>query len=137
MSVIYLSGPINGKDDGLCRAWRNSAASSLKAAGHAVLDPMGRDYRGREEESAEEIVSLDKEDIESSEVVLVNANSPGWGTAMECLYAISMGKRVVVFATHASAPSISPWLRCHSHAIFDSLDSAIAHIAYGSATGTR
>lgn len=137
MSVIYLSGPINGKDDGVCRAWRSSAASSLTAAGHAVLDPMTRDYRGREDENAEEIVSLDKEDIESSDVLLVNANSPGWGTAMECLYAISMGKRVVAFATHTSVPSISPWLRCHTHAIFDSLDSALAHIAHGNATGIR
>lgn len=137
MSVVYLSGPINGKEDAACMAWRNSAATSLRLAGAAVVNPMERDFRGREEEHADELVARDKEDIESCDVLLVNANSPGWGTAMECLYAISMGKRVVAFATHASAPSVSPWLRCHTHAIFDSLDSALAHLAHGSVAGTR
>lgn len=137
MRSVYLSGPINGMTDEQCMAWRQSAAHSIRLAGSTVIDPMSRDFRGREEEHAEDIVSRDKEDIESCDVLLVNANNPGWGTAMECLYAIYMGKRVVAFATYSSAPSISPWLRCHAHAIFDSLDSAVAYIAYGSKTGMR
>jgi nucleoside 2-deoxyribosyltransferase len=134
---IYLAGPIHGKDDSVCRAWRINARFLLETAGHVVLDPMQRDYRGAEEEHAEELVADDKDEIESSDAVLVNANAPGWGTAMEVLYAIQMGKKVVAFATHAAAPTISPWLRCHTHAVYELLGYAINGLVDGSSKGMR
>jgi nucleoside 2-deoxyribosyltransferase len=98
---------------------------------------MERDYRGSEEEYAEDLVADDKEEIESSDCVLVNANRPSWGTAMEVMYAVQFGKRVVAFATYTLSPTISPWLRCHCDAIFDSIDTAIAGLLDGSAKGIR
>ena len=56
---------------------------------------------------------------------------------MEVLYAVQLGKTVVAFATHGNAPSVSPWLRCHTTAIYESLSSAIAGITNHSITGMR
>lgn len=134
---IYLAGPINGKSDIECKGWRAIATESLRSFGHEVVDPMSRDYRGIEEEHADAIVSSDKKDIESCDVVLVNANSPSWGTAMEVVYSIMFGKTVVAFATHANSPLFSPWLRLHTHAIYDSLSHALAGINHGSHAGRR
>lgn len=136
MSLVYLAGPINGRTDEECNGWRSVAAEALRGFGHEVLDPMSRDFRGVEDDHASEIVSGDKEDIESADVVLVNANSPSWGTAMEVMYGISFGKTVIAFATHASVPRISPWLRCHTHAIYESLGIAIAAVN-GATSGPR
>lgn len=135
--TVYLAGPINGKSDEACKGWRDIAASALTNFGHKVLDPMSRDYRGVEDEHAEDIVNGDKEDIESCDIILVNANSPSWGTAMEVMYAISTGKRIVAFATHTNAPRISPWLRCHTHRIYESLSHALAGINQNATAGMR
>ena len=135
--VVYLAGPINGKSDDECKGWRDAAAETLRLFGHQVLDPMSRDYRGREEENAEKIVEGDKEDIATCHVVLVNANGPSWGTAMELVYASQYGKEVVAFATHCNSPRISPWLRMHTTAIYQSLSHALAAINQGSSAGMR
>lgn len=74
---------------------------------------MRRDYRGKEDESVNEIVAGDLEDIKSSMFVLVNATRPSWGTAMELVYAKTMtpiGRCVVAFVGDAR---VSPWLRSH------------------------
>lgn len=134
---VYLAGPINGKSDDECMGWRNAAANTLRSFGHEVLDPMSRDYRGKEDVNAEDIVCWDKEQIESCDIVLVNANAPSWGTAMELVYGISFGKHVVAFATHTNSPRISPWLRCHTHEIYQSLSHALSSITQGSSAGLR
>jgi hypothetical protein len=108
MAVTYLCGGINGLGDADCRDWREVAKSLLKTE---TLDPMRRDYRGREAEAVREIVEGDLEDIAQSDYVLVNATRPSWGTAMEIVYAAQCGKTVVAFT--GGAP-ISPWLRYHT-----------------------
>ena len=135
--VVYLAGPINGKSDDECKGWRDAAAETLRLFGHQVLDPMSRDYRGIEDDNAEKIVEGDKEDIATCHVVLVNANGPSWGTAMELVYASQYGKEVVAFATHCNSPRISPWLRMHTTAIYQSLSHALAAINQGSSAGMR
>lgn len=140
--IVYLAGPIHGKTDEECKAWRHTAKTFLHLAGCKVIDPMERDYRGQEDSHASEIVALDKAYIESCDVVLANVNAPSWGTAMEIAYAWAIGKKVIGFATHSAAPSISPWLRCHCRAVFDSLGHAtdaisLDWIAVGSTRGAR
>jgi nucleoside 2-deoxyribosyltransferase len=98
---------------------------------------MRRDYRGTEDGFVQDIVTLDKKDIESCDAVLANVNAPSWGTAMEIAYAWAIGKRVFGFATHASAPTISPWLRVHCRGVFDSLGHAVDAIVRDSAKGAR
>jgi nucleoside 2-deoxyribosyltransferase len=120
--IVYLCGPINGCADAECKDWRTYAAANLAR----TLDPMVRDYRGREMESgiATEIVENDKCDIDSSDVLLVNWTGPSVGTSMEILYAWERQKTVIVVMEANSRPS--PWLVYHSTTIVHSMSDAIA-----------
>lgn len=120
MKNVYLCGAINGKSDSECNDWR-AFAKHLLGGSFATLDPMRRDYRGREDECVDEIVRGDLDDINESEFVLVNACAPSWGTAMEVISAYRDGKKVVAFT---DSKRISPWLRYHTHAIYDSVERA-------------
>jgi nucleoside 2-deoxyribosyltransferase len=122
MTRIYLCGPINGCTDEECKDWREA----VKAKWPDAIDPMRRDYRGKEDESVKQIVELDKIDIMNSDVVLVNYDKPSVGTSMEILYAFERGKFVVIVADHGAR--ISPWLRYHSHAIVGSFGAAFKFI---------
>lgn len=134
---VYLAGPIFGKTDEECMGWRKDASEWLRLHGFEPVDPMVRDHRGKEDIAPEAIVSADKEDINTCGFVLVNANNPSWGTAMELVYAMQYDCTVVAFATHANAPRISPWLRIHTDAIYESLDHALADITLGLRNGKR
>lgn len=118
---IYLGGPINGCSDDEAISWRLVARRALAA--HEILDPMERDYRGREDECFEQIVREDKNDIFRADVLLMNCPKPSFGTAMEILFGYELGKRVLIVATGR----ISPWLRAHGR-VFDSLEKAIQAI---------
>jgi nucleoside 2-deoxyribosyltransferase len=124
MTTIYLCGPINGCTDEECKDWREAVKARWPGE---TLDPMRRDYRGKETESVNEIVEFDKIDVTNSDVILVNYDKPSVGTSMEVLYAFERGKLVVVVAKEGA--SISPWLRYHSHKILHSFEDAIIWIA--------
>jgi nucleoside 2-deoxyribosyltransferase len=85
---------------------------------------MTRDARGREEELYRQIVEGDKKDIDASDCVLVMATKPGWGTAMEVLYAYGRGKPVVCI----TGENPSPWIRYHSVYMVPSLEAGLAAI---------
>ena len=121
--VIYLCGPINGCTDGEANDWRSLVKSKWDGP---TLDPMRRDYRGKEDESVDEIVELDKIDVMNSDVILVCYDKPSVGTSMEMLYAFERGKLVVVVAR--SGTRISPWMRYHSHCIAPSFEAALTYI---------
>jgi len=105
--TVYLCGGINGLSDADCKDWREVAKALL--VGHATLDPMRRDYRGIEDQSVAAIVRGDLDDIGACDAMLVNAERPSWGTAMEIVYAHREGKKIVAF----TSGRISPWLRYH------------------------
>lgn len=110
-TVVYLSGGIFQLDDKDCKAWREYAELALAARGILTLNPMRRDYRHREIANCVELVRNDLLDINSSDVVLVNAKVPSWGTAMEVFYAMQQRKYIVAF----NVPDpISPWLYYHT-----------------------
>jgi len=117
--TVYLCGPINGCADNECIDWREVVKHRL----HDTIDPMRRDYRGREAEYYSEIVELDKADIAASGVVLVNYDKPSVGTSMEILWAWLHKIPVVVVCCEDA--SISPWLRYHASKIVHSFDEAI------------
>lgn len=119
--TIYLCGPINGCTDEECKDWRELVKGIWDGP---TIDPMRRDYRGREHESVNEIVEFDKIDVTDSDVILVNYDKPSVGTSMEVLYAWERGKLVVVVAKNGKA-GLSPWLLYHSHAVFQSFDEAL------------
>lgn len=132
--TVYLAGPIQGMTDLECKVWRQEARVPLERRGCVVIDPLDRDYRGREDEHAEEIVDGDKDAIEQCDLLLVNACQPSWGTAMEVIYTKSIGKDVVAFT---DCEAISPWLRCHTTAIYRTLNDAILGITSRSMKGLR
>jgi hypothetical protein len=123
---VYLCGGINGLTDAECSDWREHAKARLHAAGIDTIDPMRRDYRGKEDESVDEIVEGDEADIQESDVILANAARPSWGTAMEIRASAKEYKKFVISVVPA-AP-ISPWLRAHSDVIFARLDDALNHV---------
>jgi nucleoside 2-deoxyribosyltransferase len=122
---VYLGGPINGCTDEEANGWRNEAKERLAALGHRSIDPMDRDYRGREMEPgiAAEIVELDKLDIEGSDVLIMNCPRPSVGTSMEIMYGWWRRKRVLTVIPEGSVPS--PWLVYHSSELFHSVADAI------------
>lgn len=111
-----------GCTDEQCKSWREYAKTKLPH----TLDPMDRDYRGKEGDNATAIVEGDKEDINNAAILLVNFPAPSAGTCMEMIYAWEMGKYIVVVVP--SGAKISPWVQYHSHYITDSFDKAIEHI---------
>ena len=121
----YLCGPINGRSDSDCKDWRAWADERLLCT---TINPMDRDYRGRETELGiiTTIVEGDKEDVASADFILVYFDQPSIGTAMECLFAWQLGKSVIV--TNVSGKVLSPWLAYHSHAVYTDLGVAVEHI---------
>lgn len=114
----YLCGPINGCTDEECKDWREAAKKVLPE----TVDPMVRDYRGREDECVNEIVELDKKDIDDCEAILVNYDKPSVGTSMEILYAWYRYKYIVIVCKEGT--KLSPWLKYHSNVIVHSFDEA-------------
>lgn len=124
MITIYMAGPINGCTDDEAHGWRQGLMEMLPA--FQFLDPMRRDYRGKEDESVNEIVAGDIADIDACDIFLAYCWQVSWGTAMEIFYACRSGKTVVLVVPEGAR--ISPWLRYHSHAILPTLAAAADHI---------
>lgn len=122
--AIYLCGPINGCTDEECKSWRSLVTSIWPGR---IIDPMRRDYRGREAESVTDIVELDKIDVCAAEALIVSYDKPSVGTSMEVLYAFERGKLVIVVTS--PGVNISPWLRYHSHRIVYSYLDAVACVS--------
>ena len=126
MLKVYLAGPINGCTDEECKALRAQARGMIEPA-FEVIDPMDFDCRGQESEMAGEIIKHDLERLDEADLVLVNANRPSWGTAMELVYAWQGGKPAIAFAGF-SIDRVSPWLRCHTSRMFLTLTEACSEI---------
>lgn len=120
--MIYLCGPINGRSDDDCRNWREEAKALL--APLPTLDPMRRDFRGRELEPGidAEIVIGDKADIFASSALLVYTDQPSDGTAMEILLAFIHS--IPIHVVNKRTKPLSPWVKYHATAVYTSLTSA-------------
>jgi nucleoside 2-deoxyribosyltransferase len=130
MTTVYLAGPINGCSDSEMNDWRDDMAKRLRD--FTILSPAVRDYRGKEDESVEEIVEGDKKDIDASDIVIAYCPKPSVGTSMEILYAWMAYKHVIIYAPEG-AP-ISPWLRYHSNDIrHTAADVAVAVVLHEAA----
>lgn len=123
---VYLCGPINGRSDEDCVLWREQAKSLF--APHVIpIDPMLRDYRGREIEAIEDVVENDLKDIQESDALLVMFDRPSVGTSMEIRYAYAEWN-IPVFVVDKSGHPLSPWLLYHTTKVFTDLKRACQHI---------
>lgn len=119
---VYLCGGIQGLSDAEAATWRETTKRLLNVL---VLDPLRRDYRGKEAGNAAEIVTNDLADISDCDVLLVNGSQPSWGTAMEIVYAAVGNKAIVVFGA-GECPS--PWLVYHAKELLPTVEEACDYI---------
>jgi nucleoside 2-deoxyribosyltransferase len=122
--LIYLCGPINGLTDDEAKSWRDQCKKVFSIQHSCrTIDPMRRDYRGKESDSVNEIVQLDKRDVRRSDAILAYCPAPSVGTSMEILYAWQLDKPVIAIVPDGSP--VSPWLAYHSTKIVKTLDEGI------------
>lgn len=125
--TIYLSGPIMDADVSESKPWRQRAKERL-AGRFMLLDPMRRDFRDREIDSANEIVEFDLQDVRDADILLVNYSKPSIGTSMEVFYAAhDLGKFVIAFSP-AAFQDMSPWMVRYCTKILPDLESALDYI---------
>lgn len=123
---IYLCGPIMDCGDD-SKTWRQRAKERL-AGRFVMLDPMRRNFRDNEIDSANEIVEFDLQDIREAGILLVNYSKPSIGTSMEVFYAShDLGKFVIAFSP-ARFEDFSPWMVRYCTKILPTLDRALEYI---------
>ena len=93
---------------------------------------MRRQFSDEDMMGVNEIVQMDKKDVEIADIILVNYNTARQettlcGTAMEIFYAHSLGKYIIAF-TDLPPEKQSPWMQFHCTRICKSLDEAILYI---------
>jgi nucleoside 2-deoxyribosyltransferase len=124
---IYLCGPIMDEVDGHAREWRQQAKRDL--SDHFVLlDPMRRNFKDREVDSANEIVEFDLQDVRDADILLVNYSKPSIGTAMEVFYASHVLQKFVVAFSPFAFGDCSPWMVKFCTKILPSLERSTRYI---------
>jgi nucleoside 2-deoxyribosyltransferase len=127
MKTVYLSGPIMDEHLGTAREWREEA--KVKLATHfRLLDPMRRNFKDREVDSANEIVEFDLQDVRDADILLVNYNKASIGTSMEVFYAAQDMKKFVIAFSPFAFQDCSPWMVRYCTKILPSLDKACAYL---------
>ena len=112
---------------GLAREWREKAKLDLQD-NFVLLDPMRRNFKDREVDSANEIVEFDLQDIRDADIILVNYCKNSIGTSMEVFYsAHDLGKFVIAFSPFTFS-DCSPWMVRFCTKILPTLDKATAYI---------
>lgn len=125
--TIYLSGPIMDEHAGHAREWREQA-KKLLGDHFNILDPMRRNFKDREVDSANEIVEFDLQDVRDADILLVNYNKPSIGTSMEIFYAAhDLGKFVISFSPF-DFKECSPWIVRYSTKIHSDLEIACQYL---------
>ncbi|MBI2424970.1 MAG: hypothetical protein HYV27_19240 [Candidatus Hydrogenedentes bacterium] len=124
---IYLCGPIMDCTGDESKDWRIRAKERL-AGRFVLLDPMRRNFRDREIDSANEIVEFDLQDVRDAGILLVNYSKASIGTSMEVFYAShDLGKFVIAFSPE-TFENMSPWMVKFCTKILPNLDDALAYI---------
>lgn len=124
---IYLCGPIMDVTSDESVDWRSKAKEKLSGK-FVILDPMRRNFRDREIDSANEIVDFDLQDVRDADILLVNYGKASIGTSMEVFYAShDLGKFVIAFSPY-EYQDMSPWMVKHCTKILPNLHEALTYI---------
>jgi nucleoside 2-deoxyribosyltransferase len=102
---VYLAGPITGLPY-RGKVWRDSATPLLSPL--VVVNPLLIEV---DLSKPEELVAADLIAVAACDVVLVRADEPSWGTAMEIWHAHELKIPVVAWTNGVEAHRLSPWLR--------------------------
>jgi len=124
---IYLCGPIMDEHEGQAREWRNRAKKIL-GKHFIMLDPMRRNFKDREVDSANEIVEFDLQDVRDADIILVNYCKNSIGTSMEVFHASHNLKKFVVAFSPFNYQDSSPWMIRFCTKILPDLESACKYI---------
>ncbi len=125
--TVYLCGPIMDCSRDESATWRERA-KGLFPERFTLLDPMRRNFKDREVDSANEIVSFDLQDIADCDIVLVNYSKPSIGTAMEVFHAShDLGKFVIAFSP-LPYEQCNPWMVRFCTKILKDLETAVTYI---------
>jgi nucleoside 2-deoxyribosyltransferase len=125
--AIYLCGPIMDCEPHETATWRERAKQELGDR-FVMLDPLRRNFRDNEIDSANEIVDFDLQDVRDADLLLVNYSKASIGTAMEVFYAgHDLGKFIIAFSPFPYVDQ-SPWMVKYCTKILPDLDAAIAYI---------
>ncbi len=124
---IYLCGPIMDEVAGHARAWRERAIELLGRE-FTLLDPMRRNFKDREVDSANEIVEFDLQDVRDADIILVNYSKPSIGTAMEVFYASHVLHKFVIAFSPFPFKECSPWMVKYCTKILPTLEDAARYI---------
>ena len=127
MKKIYLCGPIMDEQEGTAREWRTVATETLQER-FLILDPMRRNFKDREVDSANEIVEFDLQDVRDADIVLVNYNKAIIGTAMEVFYASHELQKFVVAFSPYEFKECNPWMVRFCTKILPSLEEAVDYL---------
>ena len=124
---IYLSGPIMDEHVDTAKTWRERATAELRDQ-FVILDPMRRNFKDREVDSANEITEFDLQDVRDADILLVNYSKVSIGTSMEVFYAAhDLGKFIVAFSPYPYK-ECSPWMVRYCTKILPDINTAIAYI---------
>ena len=128
--TLYLSGPMYlGKDQAsgwrseveeIIRRWETSSSADTPGYINGVdirfkiLNPCNRwlEKGGELEAEGSFVVQMDKMEMAKSDVFIVNATNPGWGTPMEQYIGWTSGKMIIAFSD-SDFPSIWAMEHCH------------------------
>lgn len=127
MKKVFLSGPIRGLSREESLNWRNYAHKILQDSFEVVHALRNRE-EGETFPDPRLAIIRDKNDIDSSDIILVNdtfVNSSMIGTSMEVIYAYQKNKVVIVFG---DGHKEDYWLNYHSYIRVASLEEACSLI---------
>jgi nucleoside 2-deoxyribosyltransferase len=125
--TIYLCGPIMDENPDAAGEWRRTATADL-GDDFLLLDPMRRNFKDREVDSANEIVDFDLQDIRDADIILVNYSKNSIGTSMEVFYAAHDLHKFVVAFSQLPFAECNPWMVKFCTKILPALDDAIRYI---------
>jgi len=120
---VYLAGAIASYPEG--HVWRDVAMRQLPE-GWTAINPL---HHLPANGSPKELVITDLELIDSADAVILNADRPSWGSAMEIRHANLMDILVIAWNLPDDP---SPWLLAHVGIKHKTLNEAIEELRWNS-----
>ncbi len=122
MKKVYLAGPIFGVQDPA--SWRKEAIRLLPKGWQAV-NPLDLEVSI---DRPTHLVQTDLDALARCDAVLVRAEEPSYGTAMELFHASrTLDIPVIAWPCHGER---SPWLTVHVSEFFNTLKEAVGALAH-------